>query len=429
MASLHSAARRRIAVLGSTGSIGRQTLDVVRAFPERFAVVALVAHTNVALLAEQAHEFAPTMVACTADDPETTAALVSLLPRALRGVAGLTAAATHPDVEMVVAATSGMVGFEPTLAAIRAGKTIALANKETLVMGGHIVTAEAKRAGVEILPVDSEHSAIWQCLRGERTREVRRLLITASGGPFRRLSLDEMREVTVEQALVHPTWRMGPKITLDSATLMNKGLEVIEAHWLFDLPFERIAVVVHPQSIIHSMVEFVDDAIKLQASLPSMHLPIQDALSYPDRIDRAGTPLAHALRWPEVARLDFEEVDLARFPCLRLAYEAGRAGGTAPAVLVGADERAAALFLGGRIRLTDIAEVIEAVLARHTPIADPTLEQVLAASRWAEDEALQLAGGLTAPGADGAVARTAAPPTGDGAQSYTSDTPRLKSGA
>jgi 1-deoxy-D-xylulose-5-phosphate reductoisomerase len=412
--------KRHIAVLGSTGSIGRQTLDVVRAFPERFAVVALAAHSNVALLAEQAREFTPALVACTGDDPATATARETLLPDALRGVAGLTAAATHPDVETIVAATSGMIGFEPTLAAIRSGKTIALANKETLVMGGHIVTAEARRAGVTILPVDSEHSAIWQCLRGERTREVRRLLITASGGPFRRLSLDEMRDVTVEQALAHPTWRMGHKITLDSATLMNKGLEVIEAHWLFDLPFERIAVVVHPQSIIHSMVEFCDDAIKLQASLPSMHLPIQDALSYPDRLDRAGTPLAHPLRWPEVARLDFEEVDLARFPCLRLAYEAGRAGGTAPAVLVGADERAAALFLGGRIRLTDIAELIAAVLARHTVISDPTLEQVLAASRWAEDEVQRLARGLTGPDAGGiAATRTAAPPTGSGSPSYT----------
>jgi len=385
---------RRIAILGSTGSIGVQTLDVVRAFPGRFQVVALAARSNVTLLAEQVREFTPELVACTDETPQTFQQLDALLPQALRGVAGLTAAATHPDIELVVAATSGMIGFEPTLAAIRAGKTIALVNKEALVMGGHIVTAEARRAGVSILPVDSEHSAIWQCLRGERTSEVRRLLITASGGPFRRLSLDEMRDVTVEQALNHPTWRMGPKISLDSATLMNKGLEVIEAHWLFDLPFEKIAVVVHPQSIVHSMVEFADNSIKLQASLPSMTLPIQDALSYPDRLDRAETALDHPLSWTEVARLDFEEVDLDRFPCLRLAIAAGRAGGTAPAVLVGADEQAAALFLAGRIRLTEIAELIDEVLARHTLVADPTLEQVLTACEWAQGEVLRVVGAI-----------------------------------
>lgn len=382
--------RRRIAVLGSTGSIGRQTLDVVRAFPDRFQVVALAARGNVALLAEQAREFAPDLVTCTGDDPATDAQLASLLPNALRGIEGLTAAATHPDVETVVAATSGLVGVAPTLAAIRAGKTIALANKETLVMAGHIVIPEARRAGVDVLPVDSEHSAIWQCLRGEQTAEVRKLLITASGGPFRRATREQMRDVTVEQALSHPTWHMGPKITIDSATLMNKGLEVIEAHWLFDMPYDKIEVVVHPQSIVHSMVEYVDDSIKMQASLPSMHLPIQDALSYPDRWDRADTPLARPLRWPDVARLDFEAVDYERFPCLRLAFEAGRAGGTAPAVLVGADEQAVALFLRGELPFAAVAETLEAVLARHEIIADPSLEAVLDASNWAQDEVLRL---------------------------------------
>jgi 1-deoxy-D-xylulose-5-phosphate reductoisomerase len=307
-----------------------------------------------------------------------------------RGVAALTEAATHPEVDVVVAATSGMVGFEPTLAAIRAGKTIALANKETLVMGGHIVMAEAARHGVSILPVDSEHSAIWQSLRGERIAEVRRLIITASGGPLRHHTPAQMRDVTVEQALRHPTWRMGPKITLDSATLMNKGLEVIEAHWLFGVPFEKISVVVHPQSIIHSMVEFVDDSIKMQASLPSMHLPIQDALSYPTRLNRADTALSHPLSWPAVGHLDFEAVDMERFPCLRLAYEAGQRGGTAPAVLVGADEQAVPLFLQGKIRLTDIAVILEEVLSRHTVVEHPDLETVLAACSWAQDEVLRL---------------------------------------
>ncbi len=384
--------RRRIAVLGSTGSIGRQTLDVVRAFPDRFQVVALAARGNVALLAEQAREFAPDLVACTGDDPALDDQIAALLPNAIRGIDGLTAAATHPDVETVVAATSGLVGVAPTLAAIRAGKTIALANKETLVMAGHIVMPEARRAGVAILPVDSEHCAIWQCLHGEHTPEVRRLLITASGGPFRRTPREQMREVTVEQALSHPTWQMGPKITIDSATLMNKGLEVIEAHWLFDMPYDQIEVVVHPQSIVHSMVEFVDDSIKMQASLPSMHLPIQAALSYPDRWDRAGTPLARPLRWPDVARLDFEAVDYERFPCLRLAFEAGSIGGTAPAVLAGADEQAVALFLRGELPFAAIAETLEAVLARHEPIAEPSLEAVLDASNWAQEEVLRLHG-------------------------------------
>jgi 1-deoxy-D-xylulose-5-phosphate reductoisomerase len=400
---------RRIAILGSTGSIGRQTLDVVRAFPQHFRVVALAARGNVELLAEQVREFAPSLAAYTADEPEVRARAAELLPDALHGAEGLTAVATHPDAETLVAATSGLIGLGPTLAAMRAGKTIALANKETLVMAGHLVTAEAERHGVRILPVDSEHSAIWQCLHGERTAEVRRLLITASGGPFRTMPADEMSRVTVEQALAHPTWRMGPKITIDSATLMNKGLEVIEAHWLFGMPYEHIEVVVHPQSIIHSMVEFVDDSIKMQASLPSMHLPIQDALSYPARLDRGSTALARPLSWAQIGRLDFEAVDMERFPCLRLAYEAGRRGGTAPAVLVGADEQAVALFLQGRIRLPQIAQLIEDVLRRHTVVDDPDLDTVLGACAWAQEHVLALGDELA--GGTERISSTAAPRT------------------
>jgi 1-deoxy-D-xylulose-5-phosphate reductoisomerase len=387
---------RHIAVLGSTGSIGRQTLDVVRAFPDRFRVIALAARENAALLAEQAHEFGASLVALTSAEPAVRAQLAALLPASTRvayGVDGLTEVATHPDASVVVAATSGLIGLEPTLAAIGAGKTIALANKETLVMAGHLVTAAAERAGVEILPVDSEHSAIWQCLRGEDVREVRRILLTASGGPLRTLPRERMAAVTVEQALAHPTWRMGPKVTIDSATLANKGLEVIEAHWLFGVPFERIEVVVHPQSIVHSMVEFVDDSIKMQASLPSMHLPIQDALSHPLRLDRQGTDLALPLRWPEVGRLDFEAVDMTRFPCLELAYEAGRRGGTAPAVLVGADEQAVALFLRGQLRFTEIAEAIESALARHDVVDDPDIETIVEAGAWAQEEVARVWGG------------------------------------
>lgn len=279
------------------------------------------------------------------------------------------------------------MGLGPTLAAIRAGKTIALANKETLVMAGHLVMQEARRAGVPILPVDSEHSAIWQCLRGEQPNEVSRLLLTASGGPFRLATLEQINSVTVEQALAHPTWRMGPKITVDSATLMNKGLEVLEAHWLFDIPYERIDVVVHPESIIHSMVEFIDGSLKMQASLPSMHLPILDALSYPARLNTAGTGLVRELRWADVARLNFEALDIARFPCFRLALDAAGRGGTYPSVLVGADEEAVALFLDGKIGFSNIAELIEAVMEEHQSVEYPDIATILEATTWARRQA------------------------------------------
>jgi 1-deoxy-D-xylulose-5-phosphate reductoisomerase len=381
---------RRIALLGSTGSIGRQTLDVVRCFPEHFRVVALAARSNVEMLAKQAQEFGPSLVACFADTPDVERTARAALPDVVLGEQGLLAVATHADADIVVAATSGLVGLGPTLAAISAGKTIALANKETLVMAGHLVMREVQRAGVSILPVDSEHSAIWQSLQGERTVEIRRLLITASGGPFRRTPIEQLREVTVEQALAHPTWRMGPKITIDSATLMNKGLEVLEAHWLFDMPYDRIDVVVHPESIIHSMVEYIDGSIKMQASLPNMHLPILYALSYPERLDTAATGLVRELDWATVARLNFEALDVGRFPCFRLALEAARRGGTYPCVLVGADEEAAALFLDGKIGLLDIARIIEAVLERHRSIDEPDVPTILEACAWARRTAREI---------------------------------------
>jgi 1-deoxy-D-xylulose-5-phosphate reductoisomerase len=385
---------RRIALLGSTGSIGRQTLDIVRNFPQHFQVVALAARSNVELLAKQVEEFHPALVACFADTPEAERNANVKLPGALLGEQGLLAVATHPDVDILVGATSGLMGLRPTLAAIRAGKTIALANKETLVMAGHLVMQAARECDVSILPVDSEHSAIWQCLRGEQTREVRRLVLTASGGPFRRLTPDEVRSVTVEQALAHPTWQMGPKITIDSATLMNKGLEVIEAHWLFDMPYEQIEVVVHPESIIHSMVEFIDGSFKMQASLPSMHLPIQDALSYPVRLNTQGLGLVRDLNWPDVARLNFETLDISRFPCFRLATEAARRGGTYPSVLVGADEEAVALFLAGKLDFGEIATLIEAVLERHDAIAEPDIPAILEATAWARRTALEVYGNM-----------------------------------
>ena len=374
---------RRVALLGSTGSIGRQTLDVVRCFPEHFRIVALAARSNIELLTQQACEFAPSLVACFAETPEVERAARAALPGVVLGEQGLLAVATHADADIVVAATSGLVGLGPTLAAINAGKTIALANKETLVMAGHMVMREAQRTGVPILPVDSEHSAIWQSLRGERTVEVRRLLLTASGGPFRHATLEQLRSVSVEQALAHPTWRMGPKITIDSATLMNKGLEVLEAHWLFGIPYERIDVVVHPESIIHSMVEFIDGSVKMQASLPNMHLPILAALSYPHRLDTADTGLVRELNWADVARLNFEALDVTRFPCFRLALEAAKRGGTYPCALVGADEEAVALFLDGKIGLMDIATLIETVLDRHRSIHEPDVPTILEACAWA----------------------------------------------
>jgi len=374
---------RRIAILGSTGSIGRQTLDVVRCYPQHFQVIGLAARNNVALLAEQAREFGAQAVAIMADDPASQELAEELLPNALHGIAGLCTIATHPDVDMVVVGTSGLVGIHPTLEAVRAGKTIALANKETLVMAGHLLTQEARRHGAAVYPIDSEHSAIWQCLRGEQLHEVRRLILTASGGPFRDMSIESLVHVTVEQALAHPTWQMGPKVTIDSATLMNKGLEVIEAHWLFDMPYEKIEAVIHRESIVHSMVEFIDGSIKMQASLPSMHLPIQDALSYPVRLDRTGTNLTRELRWPEVGVLHFEAVDEQRFPCFAVAREAGARGGTYPSVLVSADEEAVALFLAGRIGLQQIGELIDRVMQQHTCIADPDLDDILGACNWA----------------------------------------------
>ncbi|MBE3557867.1 MAG: 1-deoxy-D-xylulose-5-phosphate reductoisomerase [Ktedonobacteraceae bacterium] len=378
-----SAFPRRIALLGSTGSIGRQTLDVVRHFPDHFRVVTLSARSNVALLAQQAREFKPELVTCYAETPEVEARARAELPDVLIGDQGLLEAVTHPHVDVVLVATSGLIGLKPTLAAIGAGKTIALANKETLVMAGHLVMRAAQRASVPVFPIDSEHSAIWQCLRGEQHDEIRRLLLTASGGPFRTASPERLHTVSVEEALAHPTWRMGPKITIDSATLMNKGLEVIEAHWLFDIPYERIDVVIHPESIIHSMVEFIDGSIKLQASLPSMHLPIIHALAYPARLDATHTGFIRELRWPEVARLHFEDLDQQRFPCFRLALEAGRRGGTYPCALVGADEEAVDLFLRGEILFSDIARFIEAVLERHEAVAQPDVATALEACSWA----------------------------------------------
>jgi len=369
---------KKLAILGSTGSIGRQTVDVVRAFPDRFRIIGLAAGKNTSLLAEQIREFRPEFVHC--QQPEALMASSGYQTMSLEEIA------SHPEVDTVVIATSGRTGLYPTLAAVRAGKSIALANKESLVSAGDIIMAEAKLHSANILPVDSEHSAIWQCLRGEQ-KEAVSIILTASGGPFLHRSPAEMAEVTAAQALLHPSWQMGKKVTIDSATLMNKGLEVIEAHWLFDRPYDNIRVIIHPQSIVHSMVEFTDGSTKAQLSYPDMRLPIQYALTYPERLANHGLP---RLDWDRNPSLTFEPPDFDSFPCLKLAMEAGRKGGTYPAVLCAADEVAVDLFLSGRIRFTDIARLIAGVLAEHRSIPHPTLEQILAADSWARQQALQI---------------------------------------
>ena len=352
---------RTVAVLGSTGSIGTQALDVVRANPDEYEVVALAAGSSVDALAAQAAELRPRVVVL--GDPGCAGELAPRLPpgtELLTGPDALATAATTADV--VVNAVVGFAGLPVTLAALGAGKTLALANKESLIAGGPVVQRVRGSPGAEVVPVDSEHCALHQCLRAGRRDEVARLVLTASGGPFRGRTGAELAGVTVADALAHPTWSMGPKITVDSSTLMNKGLEVIEAHELFGLPYDAIEVVVHPQSIVHSMVEFADGATVAQLSLPDMRLPIAYALAWPER---ARTPFGR-LDWAEIGRLDFEPPDLDAFPCVGLAYAAGRAGGSAPAWLNAANEVAVAAFLDGRLPWSAIAAVLEEALSEHT---------------------------------------------------------------
>ena len=367
-----------IAILGSTGSIGRQTLDVIESLPGRFNVVALTAGNNVTLLEEQVAKFRPRFVwagreagylrdrIAAGDVPARWAELEEI--------------AAHPDVDFVMIGTVGAAGLHASLAAAHAGKAIGLANKEVLVMAGHIITAEARRSGAELRPVDSEHSAIWQCLWGEDPESVERLVITASGGALRDLDPEQLERVTAEEALRHPNWQMGRKITVDSATLLNKGLECIEARWLFDVPLDRIEVVMHRESIVHSLVEFRDGSVKAQLGAPDMRLPIQCALTYPERVPGASIP---RLDLKKIGSLTFGIPQSSRFPCLGLALEAGRRGGSAPAVLAAADEIAVQHFLGGHIRFTDIPHAIEDALGAHRVIGNPSLEQVLEADRWA----------------------------------------------
>ncbi|OGO07788.1 MAG: 1-deoxy-D-xylulose-5-phosphate reductoisomerase [Chloroflexi bacterium RBG_13_60_13] len=374
---------KRIAILGSTGSIGQQTLEIGRTFSDRFRIVGLGAGKNATLLAEQIREFRPRFVSL---QPATEGAESPVFPSDASPAQPVTAdeMASHPDVDVVVVATSGKAGLTPTLAAIRAGKQVALANKEVLVMAGAIIMAEARQRKLEIIPVDSEHSAIWQCLKGERKSEVARLILTASGGPFLRQSASQLAEITPEQALKHPTWKMGPKVTIDSATLMNKGMEIIEAHWLFGLPLQRIDVVIHPESVVHSMVEFIDGSIKAQLSQPDMRLPIQYAVAHSKRLANADLP---RMDFGRPRSLNFEPPDTDRFPCLRIARQAGERGGTYPAVLCAADEVAVDLFLSHRIGFLDIARLVEDTLDRHQGVIQPTLDQILAADAWASEHA------------------------------------------
>jgi 1-deoxy-D-xylulose-5-phosphate reductoisomerase len=373
---------KRIAILGSTGSIGTQALEVVAANPDRFAVAALAAHHNDRLLAEQLDRFRPALAVMV--DGAAAGRLRDRYDgpaRIMAGEEGLMAAATLAEADVVLTSLVGFAGLGPTLAAIEAGKTIALANKETLVAAGELVTAAAKRRGVAILPVDSEHSAILQCLQGEGRAGVRRLILTASGGPFRERAKETLPAVTVAECLRHPNWSMGRKITVDSATLANKGLEVIEARWLFGVGYDEIDVVVHPQSIIHSMVEFVDGSVLAQLGRPDMRLPIQYALSYPDRWPADFS----RLDFTALAGLTFQPPDTDRFPALAMGYEAGRLGGTAPCVFNAANEAAVNAFLGGEIPFTAIAASIRAALDAHTVIPAPALADLYAADAWARE--------------------------------------------
>jgi len=383
---------RHLAILGSTGSIGQSALAVVDAHPTRLRVVGLAAGDNADLLAEQVRRYRPQVAAMA------SAGAVDRLRRAggtdsialAGGADGLVAVATHPAVDIVICASAGTAALEAVLAAIDAGKTIALANKEVLVMAGSLVTEAARRKGVPILPIDSEHNAVHQCLHGRSRSEIRRLILTASGGPFRHFTHEELDRVSPDQALRHPTWRMGRKITIDSATLMNKGLEVIEAHWLFDVSADEIDVVIHPQSIVHSLVELNDGSVIAQLGVTDMRLPIQYACSYPERWDAA----LPSLDLTRAGHLEFHAPAHDRFPCLHLAYRALRAGGTLPVVLNAANEVAVEAFLDAKLGFRSISVLIERAMNAHTVESVSTLETVRRADAWARTYARELAGEL-----------------------------------
>jgi len=381
---------KRIAILGSTGSIGCSSLKVIEAHPEAYQVTALAAGKNMALLAEQVRKFSPLEVAVLGDhEAESLRERLDAgqRTRIVSGREGLVHLATLGEVDTVISAITGAAGLVPTYAAITAGKNIALANKETMVMAGALVIEEAKRKGVTLLPVDSEHSAILQCLQGHPRDDVRRVILTASGGPFKDCSHEEMEKVTPEQALKHPNWNMGPKITVDSATLMNKGLELIEARWLFGLDIHQIRILIHPESVIHSMVEYKDGSIIAQMGIPDMITPISYALSYPRHVDTS----LPALDLEQVGTLRFMKPDTRRFRCLELALRAAEMGESMPAVLNGANEVAVELFLQGRIGFLQIPSVIENTMRAHTPVVIDSVEKVMEADAWARQRAAEFA--------------------------------------
>jgi 1-deoxy-D-xylulose-5-phosphate reductoisomerase len=382
---------KSIAILGSTGSVGVTTLDVVSRFPERFRVVAMAAGKNLEVLVDQVKRFRPELVSVA------TAELARDLKNRLAGekvdimygTEGAIAVATHRDAQFVMSAIVGAAGLRPTLAAAKAGKDVGFANKETLVIAGEVMTRAVRDAGVNLLPVDSEHNAIFQCLEGRQRANVKRIVLTASGGPFLKLPMERFAAVTIAEALKHPTWRMGAKITIDSASLMNKGLEVIEARWLFDLPAEQISVVIHPQSVVHSMVEMIDGSVIAEMAIPDMAIPVAYALAYPERL-----PLAHLkpLSLAECGALTFEQPDLNRFPCLRLAFEALDAAGTMPCALNAANEVMVAAFLAGEAQFLEIARNIETVMSRHSNQPAQTLEDLIETDGWARAQARELLG-------------------------------------
>jgi len=380
---------KRITILGSTGSIGTSSLDVIEKNNDKFSVVALSAGRNIDLLKKQIEKFKPKLAAVSSH--ENAQKLRESLPAKTRikivsGKEGLKEVASFHAANIVISAITGAAGLIPTLTAIEAGKDIALANKETMVMAGNIVTAMAKKNGVKIIPVDSEHSAIFQCLQGQKRENLHKIILTASGGPFLNYSLKQLAKVKWRDALNHPNWKMGKKVSIDSASMMNKGLEVIEAKWLFNMDLNLIKVLIHPQSIVHSLVEFIDGSLLAQLGIPDMRIPIAYALTYPVRIDNQ----LKLLDLDDIKCLEFQKPDLKRFPCLQMAYEAGLCGGTMPAVLNAANEIAVEMFLKEKIKFVDLHRIIDKVIQKHHSVMNPSLADILATDKWAREQAKEL---------------------------------------